>query len=62
MSTFDEGGFAVLVKDLSQAFDVANTVAPEHLQLMIEKSRKLSLSYSECWSCFHGEYGTCVSR
>ncbi|MEC7116031.1 MAG: histidinol dehydrogenase, partial [Actinomycetota bacterium] len=36
MSTFDEGGFAVLVKDLSQAFDVANTVAPEHLQLMIE--------------------------
>ena len=36
MSTFDRGGFAVLVKDLSQAFDVANTVAPEHLQLMIE--------------------------
>ena len=36
MSTFDQGGFAVLVKDLSQAFDVANTVAPEHLQLMIE--------------------------
>ena len=36
MSTFDEGGFAVLVKDLSQAFDVANTIAPEHLQLMIE--------------------------
>ena len=36
MSTFDEGGFAVLVKDLSQAFDVANTVAPEHLQLMIK--------------------------
>lgn len=36
ISTFDQGGFAVLVKDLSQAFDVANTVAPEHLQLMIE--------------------------
>ena len=36
MSTFDRGGFAVLVKDLSQAFDVANTVAPEHLQLMIK--------------------------
>ena len=36
MSTFDRGGFAVLVKDLSQAFDVANTVAPEHLQLMVE--------------------------
>ena len=36
MSTFDRGGFAVLVKDLTQAFDVANTVAPEHLQLMIE--------------------------
>ena len=30
MSTFDQGGFAVLVKDLSQVFDVANTVAPEH--------------------------------
>ena len=36
MSTFDEGGFAVLTKDLPQAFDVANTVAPEHLQLMVE--------------------------
>ena len=36
ISTFDQGGFAVLVKDLCQAFDVANTVAPEHLQLMIE--------------------------
>ena len=36
MSTFDRGGFAVLVKDLTQAFDVANIVAPEHLQLMIK--------------------------
>ena len=36
LSRFDRGGFAVLVKDLSQAFDVANTVAPEHLQLMIK--------------------------
>jgi histidinol dehydrogenase len=36
MATFEAGGFAVLVKDLSQAFDVANEVAPEHLQLMVQ--------------------------
>ena len=36
MSTFEAGGFAVLVKDLPQAFDVANQVAPEHLQLMVQ--------------------------
>lgn len=33
-STFAEGGYAVLVDSPAQAMEVANLVAPEHLQLM----------------------------
>ena len=34
LSTFAEGGYAVLVDDAEQAMAVANLIAPEHLQLM----------------------------
>tara|TARA_B100000902_G_scaffold15824_1_gene19006 strand:- start:2263 stop:3564 length:1302 start_codon:yes stop_codon:yes gene_type:complete len=54
MSTFDEGGFAVLVKDLPQAFDVANTVAPEHLQLMIESPEIYLSSIQNAGAVFMG--------
>lgn len=38
------GGFAVQVKDLSEATDAANTLAPEHLELMIaQPDRALAL-------------------
>ena len=33
-STFAEGGYAVLVDSPAQAVEVANLIAPEHLQLM----------------------------
>ena len=39
--TFANGGYAVLVKDPQQAMEVANTVAPEHLQLMTSEPRSL---------------------
>ena len=39
--TFVNGGYAVLVKGPQQAMEVANTVAPEHLQLMISEPRSL---------------------
>lgn len=36
LSTFAEGGYAVLVDSAEQALEVANLIAPEHLQLMSE--------------------------
>ena len=39
--TFVNGGYAVLVKDPQQAMEVANIVAPEHLQLMTSDPRSL---------------------
>lgn len=35
-ATFAEGGYAVLVDSPEQAAAVANTIAPEHLELMVE--------------------------
>jgi histidinol dehydrogenase len=40
-STFAEGGYAVLVDTPEQAVAVANTIAPEHLELITEEPRKL---------------------
>ncbi len=33
-ATFSNGGYAILVEDAKQAMEVANLVAPEHLQIM----------------------------
>ncbi|MCX6511921.1 MAG: histidinol dehydrogenase [Actinobacteria bacterium] len=35
-STFASGGMSCLVRDLAQAMEVSNTVAPEHLELQLE--------------------------
>ncbi|OWY63237.1 histidinol dehydrogenase, partial [cyanobacterium TDX16] len=35
-ATLDGGGYAVVVDDLASAMVVANRIAPEHLQLMVE--------------------------
>lgn len=40
-STFAEGGYAVLVDSPEQAAAVANTIAPEHLEIMTEDPRAL---------------------
>lgn len=37
-ATLDTGGRAVLVRDAEQAFAVANIVAPEHLELLVENA------------------------
>ncbi len=39
--TLAEGGWLVLVEDAAQALAVANTIAPEHLQLMCEGAEHL---------------------
>lgn len=40
-STFAEGGYAVLVDSAEQALAVANTIAPEHLELLTEDPQAL---------------------
>jgi len=40
-ATLDGGGYAVVVDDLAAAMTVANRIAPEHLQLMVEDPHAL---------------------
>lgn len=40
-ATLAEGGYAVVVDDETAAMVVANAIAPEHLQLMVEDPRRL---------------------
>lgn len=40
-STLTTGGRAVLVRDVEQAVDVANLVAPEHLELLIDHAAEI---------------------
>jgi len=39
-SSFASGGMSCLVRDLAQAMEVSNTVAPEHLELQVEAMGK----------------------
>jgi histidinol dehydrogenase len=41
-ATLGEGGWLVLVDDAAQAVEVANAIAPEHLQLMCERAEDLA--------------------
>lgn len=54
ISTFESGGFAVLVDDLHQAFKVANLVAPEHLQLMVNEPKEYLSSVQNAGAVFLG--------
>ena len=54
-STFNTGGYAVLVEGPDQAMDVANFVAPEHLQLMVAKPRPLLDSLQNAGAVFLGD-------
>jgi histidinol dehydrogenase len=40
-STLAEGGYAVLVDDAEQALAVANAIAPEHLELLVDEAEAL---------------------
>ncbi len=40
-TTLDAGGFVVLVDDLEQACAVANVVAPEHLEILIDRAKSV---------------------
>lgn len=46
----------IVVKDLQEAFDVANTIAPEHLELCIENAENYVDSIENAGAIFLGNY------
>jgi histidinol dehydrogenase len=50
-----EFGAAILVKDLNEAFDVANEIAPEHLEIMTENPLEKLPRVKNAGSVFLGE-------
>ncbi|MDG1845780.1 MAG: histidinol dehydrogenase [Acidimicrobiales bacterium] len=52
--TFASGGYAVLVDGPKQAMEVANLVAPEHLQLMVTDPQELLPSLQNAGAVFLG--------
>ena len=55
-STLGSGGFAVLVDDAEQAMAVANVVAPEHLELLVERAEALLPLVRRAGAVFLGPY------
>ncbi len=49
-------GYLVLVKNLKQAAEIANKIAPEHLQLMVKDPKKLSKMIHNAGCILLGEY------
>jgi histidinol dehydrogenase len=49
-------GALIKVKDLQQAADVANTIAPEHLELSVEDPKTLSQHIRHAGAIFMGRY------
>jgi len=55
-ATLSEGGFAVVVDDPNAAMDVANAIAPEHLQLMSVDPESLVPLVRHAGAIFAGSY------
>ncbi len=55
-ATLDEGGYAVLVRDGNQAIEVANAIAPEHLEILCDSSKELSSLVRNAGAVFLGKY------
>jgi histidinol dehydrogenase len=53
-ATLADGGYAVVVADASAAMVVANAIAPEHLQLMVEDPRSLLPAVRNAGAVFCG--------
>lgn len=50
------GGYCVLVKNLNEAVDVANALAPEHLEIMVRAPQKLARRITNAGAIFLGTY------
>ncbi|HTO01291.1 MAG TPA: histidinol dehydrogenase [Microthrixaceae bacterium] len=55
-ATLAEGGYAVVVDSPEAAIEVANLVAPEHLELMCENAEQLTQQVSNAGAVFLGEW------
>ena len=49
-------GALILVRDLDEAVEVANFIAPEHLELSVENARELAASVRHAGAIFMGRY------
>lgn len=49
-------GALVLVKDMQEAIDVANYIAPEHLELSVDDAREVAKSIRHAGAIFMGRY------
>ena len=50
------GGYCMVVKNLDEAVDVANRIAPEHLEIMVRSPRKLAARITNAGAIFLGQY------
>ena len=50
------GGYCVIVKNLDEAADVANRLAPEHLEIMVQSPQKLAKKITSAGAIFLGQY------
>lgn len=55
-STLAEGGYAVLVKDAEQALEIANVIAPEHLEILAESAEELLPLVRNAGAVFLGKF------
>lgn len=55
-----EAGFIIQVKSLAEACDVANAIAPEHLEIMTEEPEKLLKHIKHAGAVFLGPYSPAV--
>ena len=50
------GGYIVLVKNLQEAVDLINSIAPEHLEIMVKNPRKILKKIKNAGAIFLGPY------
>ncbi len=50
------GGYCMIVKNLNEAVEVANRLAPEHLEIMVQSPQKLARRITRAGAIFLGPY------
>lgn len=56
MATLEEGGYIALVRDRSQAMDISNAIAPEHLEILIDSYSELLPLIKNAGAVFLGRH------
>lgn len=56
MKEFSGKGYIIKVKNLDEAIDIANRIAPEHLQLMVRNPGKILKKIKNAGAVFLGQY------